>query len=483
MESPFPSWITKQMIRGARGFNLDAYLMALEGWRRGLTLTWYLDPSEVTDMKIIGFNPLGKSFSLKNKETGKIHYFYRSRGDLVSNVAVEIAQNKLVTKQKLLESGVQTPKGFKFTKEDNIDEIINKFYMENLSFPIVIKPILGSLGKGVITNINSEQELLESLRITLTNEEYDEFIIEQHIEGEEFRIYVIDDEVVAATKRIPANIIGNGKSTIYELINEKNNNRQENPYLKKKLINLDDNIDEFLKNKNLTLDSIPEKDERVLLKGPSNISAGGDPIDVTESISDQAKRVAISAVKSIPNLIHAGVDVIVTNDEAYIIEINPTADIIMHLFPIEGSPQNVPEKIIDYYFPETKGYAKEKTQLYFDYREISKILRNKLAQKLVVTNSPKGKLYSKRFIVSGKVQKVGYRNWIKKQALKKGLHGYTRNLKNGKVVVVISSDDLDKINSFKNICSKGPKKAKVESIKELEWKSSLKIGFEIRKTI
>lgn len=484
MDSPFPSWITKTMIRGVKGFNLDAYLMALEGWRRGLTLTWYLDPSEETDLKLIGFNPLGKSFSLKNNENGKVHYFYRSRGDLVSNEAVDIVQDKYKTKQMLLEAGVPTPKGFKFEKNEKIEQIIEKFNQEGLNYPVVIKPVFGSLGKGVIINIKNKEELKNALIETNNSEDrYNSYVIEEHIEGEEFRLYVIGDEVVAATKRVPANVVGDGKSTIKELIEEKNKLRKENPYLRKKLIKIDDSVENFIKNKGLSLESIPEKDELVYLKGPSNIAAGGDPIDATDRISAVAKTVAVSAVKAIPHLIHAGVDIIVNKEEAYIIEINSTADIVLHLFPIEGHPRNVPEKIIDYYFPETKGYAKEKTQLYFDYREINKILRNKLAQKLVITNSPKGKLYSKKFIVSGKVQKVGYRNWIKKQALKKGLHGYTRNLKSGKVEVVIYSDDLDKINSFKNICSKGPKKAKVEGIKELECKSSLKIGFEIRKTL
>src|SRR5690625_6731503 len=73
----FPAWLTKQMVSDIRGFNLDAYLVALEGWRRGLALKWYGDPSVVTDLKIIGFSPLGKTFSLS--DDNMTHFFYRSR--------------------------------------------------------------------------------------------------------------------------------------------------------------------------------------------------------------------------------------------------------------------------------------------------------------------------------------------------------------------------------------------------------------------
>src|SRR5699024_1912521 len=203
---PFPDWITNQMIRGVRGFNLDAYLMALEGWRRGLTLTWYLDPAMVTDLKIIGFNPLGKSFSLENKETRKKHYFYRSRGDLVANEAVDLVHDKFKAKQLLMDAGVSTPKGFKFDKQDSTENIITRLKEDEIDYPVVVKPIFGSLGKGVITNIKNEAELLVALEVTMGNEEYGQFILEQHIEGEEYRIYVVGDEVVAATKRIPAHV-------------------------------------------------------------------------------------------------------------------------------------------------------------------------------------------------------------------------------------------------------------------------------------
>src|SRR5699024_6849108 len=107
-------------------------------------------------------------------------------------------------------------------------------------------------------------------------------------------------------------------------------------------------------------------------------------------------KIAIEAIKSIPGLIHAGVDVIAGDSSPVVIEINATADISMHIFPMNGTPRNVPEYIMDYYFPETKCVSEERTRIYFDYRPIRKILRNKFAQEIALTDAPNGRLYTTR---------------------------------------------------------------------------------------
>src|SRR5690625_7643745 len=158
MKDNFPKWLTKKMVRRISGFNLDAYLIALEGWRRGLTLNWYLDPAQETDLKIIGFFPLGKSFSLQSKENK--HFFYRSRGDKVANEAVDIGTNKQQTREKLEKANVPTPKGKDFHIND-LEEMLK--YAEQIGYPVVVKPTLGSLGKDVTTNIQSEAELIKAI--------------------------------------------------------------------------------------------------------------------------------------------------------------------------------------------------------------------------------------------------------------------------------------------------------------------------------
>src|SRR5699024_1819421 len=125
---------------------------------------------------------------------------------------------------------------------------------------------------------------------------------------------------------------------------------------------------------------------------------------------------------------HAGVDILVGNNECIVLEINPTADISMHIFPMYGQPINVPEAIIDFYFPESQGMAKGNEMLYFDYLRIRRLLRDGLAQEYHVNDVHCNTLHAKRYVISGQVQKVGFRRWIRREALKRNLYGYTRNL-------------------------------------------------------
>lgn len=468
------------MLRGVRGFNIDAYLMALEGWRRGLTLTWYADPEEVTNMKIIGFNPLGKTFSLQEDNTGKCHFFYRSRGDEVANEAVDIVHKKHEAKKYFVEANVPTPKGISFVREMDNHDIIER--IQSLHYPLVVKPELGSLGKGVTTNIQNEEELLSAINnVKDTFQDYDQYIVEEHFEGEEYRVYVVGDEVVAATKRVPANVVGDGVSTIEQLVEKKNAERKENPYLNRKLLKLDNTVIRYLEQHNLTVLDIPEKGEKIRLKGQANISAGGDPIDATDAISNEIKEISIAAVNAVPNLIHAGVDIITNGKEHVVIEVNATADIAMHVFPMEGRARNIVKRIIDFYFPETSDLGRDKTRIYFDYVDVQRLLRRKQAQQITLTNAPSGKFIRKRYVIAGKVQKVGFRNWIRRVAVRKGLHGYARNIGNNKVAVIVGGNEKN-VKELRESCEKGPSKAQVTEVSEFKWNHSIKLGFEIRKS-
>ena len=478
MTENYPHWLSNQMIKGVRGFNLDAYLVALEGWRRGLELTWYYDAKDVTDLKIIGFNPLGKTFSLSSKD--KTHFFYRSRGDQVTNESVEITSNKDQTKDLLTKGNVPNPQGIRFMADEDQQQVLERALV--IGFPLVIKPTFGSLGKGVVTNIQSEESLREVLVDIKSNEEYDDFIIEKYVSGYDLRVYVVNDLVAGATKRVPANITGDGVNTIGELIKLKNKQRAQNPHLATKLIEVNEEMIGFLKKQELTIDSIPATGIITYLTGKSNISAGGDSIDYTDILGEKEKQVAIDAVKAISGLTQAGVDLVVDDDQTHVIEINATADIMMHILPLSGSPRNIPAAIIDNYFPETIGMAEGRTKIYFDYKKINNLLRPRLVQEVKLPNAPEGKLYAKRYVVSGKVQKVGYRNWIRKEALKHDLNGYTRNLKGGKVVVVVASEDKELVSSFKAVCLSGPSRAEVAEVREYNWDSQIKLGFEIRRT-
>src|SRR5699024_2258312 len=157
----------------AYGDRIDMYVMALEGWKRGLDLTF---------INIQSKNRVRYKLSNKNRE----HTFSVTRGDKVSNEAVSICIRKHLTKKYLEKSGIPVPKGDNFTEESTDEDIIK--YSHKIGFPVVIKPTNGSRGKGVISNIQTPEELVESLQYLRRDLNYPDIIIEQYFPGEEFRL-------------------------------------------------------------------------------------------------------------------------------------------------------------------------------------------------------------------------------------------------------------------------------------------------------
>lgn len=451
----------------ARRNKLGMYSIALEGWRRGLTLKFYKTYSGKKE-KI--------KYSLSYGE--KKHKFYKSAGDKVTKEAVKICINKSKTKEYLSKAGVPVPKGKKFEVEATDEEIIK--YSESMGFPLVVKPIDQYGGKGVISNIQDIESLKKALFYVRQELKFPEVLVEQFIPGDEFRIYVVGNKVIGAVNRVPANVVGDGINSIKNLIDMKNRERRKNPNLYLNPIKIDQELLNTIHSSGFTLESIPEEGERIFLRNNSNVSMGGDPIDVTDELSPEITNIALKAVKAVPGLAQCGLDMIVDkkNNSGVVIELNSKPMLGLHLFPVEGRARDVSKAIIDYYFPETINI--EKSNLYFDFDRIIQILKDNIAKSVTVSPTPIGKIYAKKYIITGKVQGVGYRNWIKRKALSQNLHGYTKNLKNGKVVVVVSSPNKEDVDRFKNICSQGPTKAEVRKVTEYSWDKPLKVGFEIK---
>lgn len=472
----FPSWLRKPMLKGARSFNLDAYLLALEGWRRGLTLKWYYDMPEDKNMKLIGFNTIGKIFSLSDGEN--THFFYRSRGDKVSNKAVTIAGDKQITKDYLMKKGITTPKGKSFDNDSSASDIYE--YINVLGTPAVIKPSKGSLGNGVFTDVNTMDDVIYAVNYIRENLGYEEILVEKFIHGVDVRVYVVNGSVVAATKREASNVIGDGSSTVAELIEDKNELRKKNPHLSTRLLKVDSDVKKFLEKNGYSLDSIPEYGHKVFINDKANISAGGDSVNILSELPKHAADLAIKTIESIEGLKHAGVDLIVNEYDSTVLEINSTAGIALHILPSKGEPTNIEKPIIDYYFPHTKG-KKINELVYFNYLNIAELLRSKAINMVEVSNTINEPLIAKRFIVKGKVQGVGYRKWVRRQANKLDLNGYVKNLNNGNVVVIAASQKIDTLKELKSLLYEGPNKSNVTTINEYDWEKQINIGFEIRK--
>ncbi|UTR11806.1 acylphosphatase [Evansella sp. LMS18] len=474
--------LTNEVITSARKTKLCAYAVAIEGWRRGLKLKWYtIDSGKFDHMITFGVNPPGRLFSLSSDE--RTHYFFRTRGDKVTKQAVEIGSDKEDTKVWLTKVGVPVPEGKKFTEEVTDEEILKE--CTSLRFPVVLKPTNGSLGNGVVTNIKDLQELKKALKYVRVELEYPEVIVERYIYGEEYRVYVIEDKVIAAYNRMPANIAGDGIHTIEELIELKNEQRRDNARLTSCLIEIDKEVLEFIEASGYTLDSIPKKGEKIFLRVKTNVSAGGDPIDVTDKLPEAIKQIAVNAIKAVPGLHHGGVDIIGDFNEpesAVVIELNPTAQIGGILFPMKGRSRDIPGAIIDYYFPETKGIKTDKSKIYFDFSTVLEPLQNRSGMEVEVNNAPLGKLYSKKYTVSGSVRRLKYHEWIKKEAFNKKLNGFVKNSINGEIEVVVSGVNKEAVNDFKQTL-KNSEFAEVTKVQEAGWQSPVKVGFEINEGI
>lgn len=473
--------LPNEIVRNARKTRLDAFAVALEGWRRGLKLKWYTKDSEhFQNMVIFGVNPPGRLFSLSSKE--KTHYFFRTRGDKVTNEAVQLASDKGVTKEILAKANVPVPLGKGFPEDASDEEIIA--FSKTIDFPIVFKPTNASLGDGVVTNIQTNEEFLQALNYVRHDLGYGEVIVEQHVAGKEYRVYVVEDKVIAAYNRVPANITGDGIHTIEELIDLKNYERRQNARLNSCLIHIDVEILDFIAKKGYDLTSIPEKGEYILLREKTNVSSGGDPLDVTEEISDEMKEIAVSAVKAIPGLHHAGVDIIINENRnlqapAVVLEINATAQIGGILYPLRGTARNIPGAIIDYYFPETKGIDTSESKVYFDMSTVLEPMENRAALEVEVTQAPMGKLYAKRYTVTGNVQRENFHRFLKQHALDRNLHGFVKNIVFDEIEIIVAGTDKDMVEGFKEVISGYPQGSKIRKIKTENWEEPVTVGFDI----
>ncbi len=449
----------------ACGLKLCTYTISLEGWRRGLTLKYYLNEKS----KI--------RYSLSSAT--KTHEFYYSRGDLVSDEAFAICRDKSITKEVLSKSGISVPEGKRFPQEAADEEIIT--YAHTLGFPLVVKPTNGDMGIGVVPNIQSEDELKKALQYVRYELKFPDVIVEQYIAGKEYRVYVVNNEVVSAIHRIPANVTGDGISTIKQLIEKKNFERKQNPRLMSCLIKMKQEMIDFLHRKGYTLETVPPKGETVFLTEKSNVSAGGDPIDAFEQLPDAVKKLSVSALRALPNMAHGGIDVIIDEQKqsGFIIELSGRTQIGGVLFPEEGSARDIPKAIIDYYFPETKKEPEHKGNYYFDFGKITDPLRSGFATEVTVPPIPEGEQVSKKWIITGTRLGPRYFRWVHKKAIALKINGFAKKALNGEVSAVVSGT-TESIERFKELIWQGaPGVAEVTNVEESEWNQSIKIGFEI----
>ncbi|OLO42436.1 hypothetical protein BTR23_03735 [Alkalihalophilus pseudofirmus] len=417
----------------AHGYMSSSYSIALEGWRRGLDLkirvTYQRRKSKVVE------------YILSNGE--RSHYFQITRGDLVSKEAVRICVNKDQTKEYLVKAGVETPEGDTFDEGRTNEEILT--YAKELGYPLVVKPTDGTGGNGVIANIKNDNEMLQAITYVRDQLKYKRVIVEKFYPGEDHRIYVVGDEVVGVFKRDPASVVGNGVDSIEKLLKKKNEDRMKIPSLQNKPILVSTETRELLDRLGYTMKSVPPEGEVVFLKTKSNVSSGGEAVDVTDELTDEMKQIAVAASKAIPELPQAGVDMIIDKETntGVVLEINSRAHIRTHLFPSYGKARDVPSAIIDLYFPETKGYNRENvSKMYFDFDHVYESFQKGATGYIEIPSIP-ANIELKRWILTSNKFPNAFDEWIKTTAIKNKLSGYINKLSHKKYSLIIAGNQSD----------------------------------------
>jgi len=269
-----------------------------------------------------------------------------------SSIGVEVACDKEDTKHLLEQANIAVPKGEIVRSERGLEDAI-----EYIGYPVVIKPINGNHGRGITININNWEDAVEGFNAAKKISR--SVIIEKYITGDDYRLLVINYKLVAAAKRTPAHVTGDGKSTIQELIDKVNEDPRRGYGHEKVLtmITVNEMTENILKDNELTLESVLPVGKILNLKDTANLSTGGTATDVTDIVHPENIFMA-ERISRVIGLDICGID-LMTSDVSKplsqtggaVLEVNAGPGFRMHLAPTEGLPRNVASHVVDMLFP------------------------------------------------------------------------------------------------------------------------------------
>ncbi len=277
--------------------------------------------------------------------------------DKTGILGVELAGDKEATKRILAAAGVPVPRGTVINFLDDLSEAIEHVG----GFPIVIKPVDGNHGRGITIDIRTREEA--EAAYDAARQVSRSIIVERYYVGRDHRVLVIDGKVVAVAERVPAHVVGNGRSTIADLIEETNldPNRGEGHDNVLTKIELDRTSYQLLERQGYTLNSVLPKGEICYLRATANLSTGGIAVDRTDEIHPETVWLAQRVVKTI-GLDIAGLDVVTTDIsrplrevDGVIVEVNAAPGFRMHVAPSVGIPRNVAGAVMDMLFPNDQS--------------------------------------------------------------------------------------------------------------------------------
>ncbi len=280
-----------------------------------------------------------------------LHYVQAAMTDQTSAIGVELAQDKEETNDRLRRNGIPVPKG---QVVYSVKEALR--VARDIGEPVAVKPVSGQQGHGVSLEVSTPEEMKVAFKEA--RKFSPAILIEEMFSGKNYRVVVVGGRMVAASERMLPHVIGDGVSSINKLIEVENKNPLRGEGHEKPLtrIKVDSDVITHLHHSGLTLDSIPDPGERVILSNRSNLSTGATAADVTDEVHPSIVRMCERAARLI-GLDVCGVDLVIPNISAPItsggiIEINASPGFRMHHYPSAGAARDVGQAVVDSIFPE-----------------------------------------------------------------------------------------------------------------------------------
>ncbi|WP_162450132.1 acylphosphatase [Phytoactinopolyspora mesophila] len=418
--------------------SLDSYLLEKEARRLGLATVRFR----------------GVDFHAEDTE-GRSIGFHCTTGPSTSRLVAKICGQKQVTRAYLARAGVSVPRGQLFAAPDRRSALE---FAETLGWPVVVKPPEGKGGTGVVSNITGADRFLRAFS-RLRDDGYEQVIVEKHIPGTDYRFLVVGGGVVSVLSRRPGGVTGDGRSTIAELVLAKNLVRLRNPHLRSRLLTLGSEAVNLLTAGGMTPDSVPQKGEQVTLTTAGNISRGGESIEVLDEAHPSLLDLAVRAVRAVPGLDHAGVDLLaedhrrpLDSQAAAVCELNSLPATSSHHFPALGPPRNVSKALVGFY-----------------------------AGQYALATAPQPDVLAVRIRITGQVQAVGYRQWFANLAGPLGLNGWIRNSTEPDVVEAAVSGPLDLVSAVSLQAIFGPPKSRPELVETRVVSEAHQGGFAVHR--
>ncbi len=267
--------------------------------------------------------------------------------DITSAISEAIAQDKELTKKLLAAAGVPVPQGRSVSDPEDAWAAACE-----IGLPVVVKPKDGNQGKGVTVNITTQEHLVKAF--ATAKEFRDDILVERYMPGNDFRLLVVGDKLVAAARRDPPKVVGDGEHTIAELVAQVNLDPRRGSGHSTSLtkIRIDDIAHVCLANQGFKADDIPALGQRVNLRNNANLSTGGSATDVTDDVHPDVAARAVAAAHMV-GLDVCGVDVVcdsilrpIEEQGGGVVEVNAAPGLRMHLSPSFGKGRAVGEAII-----------------------------------------------------------------------------------------------------------------------------------------